>query len=129
MYSYISNCLSFHYFPCLGIWVKLLKKYAPPMAMTDVRNLEFDLAKQGCRNYINASPNLIYTHKTGYVNRIRLLLTATDTSQVHSLTLLAHVREHGKMKDVRRKYSRPHNKDDDLEIKSGIFGREVSLTY
>jgi hypothetical protein len=100
------------------------------MVMTDVRNLEFDLAKQGCTNYNNASPNLIYTHKTYYVSRISLLLiTVTDTSQVHSLTLLAHVREQGKIKDVRRKYSRLHNKEDDLERKSGISGRAVSVTY
>jgi hypothetical protein len=86
------------------------------MVMTDARNLEFDLTKQGCTNYINASPNFIYTHKTDYVNRISLLLiTVRDTSQLHSFTLLAHVREQGEMKDVRRKYCRLHNKEDNLE--------------
>jgi hypothetical protein len=58
------------------------EKYAPPMVTTDVRNLEFDLAKQGCTDYINASPNLIYTNKADHVNRISLLLiTVTDTSR------------------------------------------------
>jgi hypothetical protein len=99
------------------------------MVMTYARNLEFDLAKQSCTNYINASPNVINNHKTDYVNGISLLLiTVTDTSQVHSLTLLAHAREQGKMKDIRRKYSRLH-KEDDIEGKSGISGRAVSVTY